>query len=91
MSTIEQINLIKKYYKPFIRFNLNDPIKLCLCSFYPYALNEWDNDEYIFGSEGYYSITKLAIQNKGFDLNKDSAITMAEYKLYHKQKIYNIK
>ncbi len=84
MSMYEQLQLVEKYYKPYSNYNLNHPIKLFLCTFYPFALRKWDDDNYIFGSEksSHFSY-KVAKVNKGFDLNKDCLITMREYKKYH--------
>lgn len=87
MSFEEQTKLIKKYYSFYSKYNLDNPIKLSLCSFYPYALKEWNNDNYIFGSEGYVNPNKIAKQNSPLDLNKDGVITMNEYKKYYSNKL----
>jgi len=84
MNMFEQVQLVERYYKPYSGYNFNNPIKLFLCSFYPRGLKEWDNNEYIFGSERSIQFANIiAKQNKGFDLNKNKLITMEEYKIYH--------
>jgi len=84
MNMFEQVQLVERYYKPYSDYNLNNPIKLFLCTFYPYGLRQWNNNEYIFGSErSIQYANKVANWNKGFDLDKNSLITMEEYKIYH--------
>lgn len=63
MSAVEQLKYVEKYYAPY-KGQLNSPADLYLVTFYPLALQKWDN--FIFGSEksGKYANT-VAKQNPG--------------------------
>lgn len=88
MSFQQQLEVVIKYYKFYSGYNLDHPIKLFLCTFYPYALKVWDNNEYVFGSEKSDKFAKHVTKvNKPLDLNNDGYITMSEYKEYHNKYI----
>jgi len=83
MSRLDQMNIILKYYSVFGN-SYNDPYSLWMTTFYPYAVTQLNNDEYIIGSEKSLNYANhVASSNKGFDLNFDGYITIKEYKKYH--------
>ncbi len=89
MSVLEQIEFCVFYLKRSRRGRtLSNPIQLRLLWFYPAALDQINNDEYVFG-KGQHDIRTTARQNKNFDINKDKKITMKEYKEYHFDKFKN--
>ena len=82
MSVIEQLDIVYMYYS---RFKIdNNPYSLWMTVFYPYALRKLTDDNYIIGSEkSMRYANKIALLNKGFDLDKNGYITIKEYKQYH--------
>lgn len=63
MSPVEQLKYVEKYYEPY-KWKLNSPADLYLVTFYPLALQKWNN--FVFGSEksSKYANT-VARQNPG--------------------------
>lgn len=75
MSNVEQLDFVYKYYLPY-KNKLNSFTDLYLVTFFPIALGKDDN--YVFQTKD-LSAYKIAIQNQGFDLNKDQKITKREF------------
>jgi hypothetical protein len=90
MSFIQQMDLVKEYYKEIIRMlkinRVNSFIDLYLLTFFPRAVNQPLN--YVFETSG-LSASKIASQNPSFDKNKDQKITKNEVS-EHFQKYYNL-
>lgn len=88
MSAEEQLFYVKKYLDAMFK-QYGDPQSyhdLYFAVFYPYAIGQKDN--YILGSQdSTQSVQAIALQNKGFDLNNDSAITKAEVKQWLDKKV----
>lgn len=89
MSFIQQMDLVKDYYKDVYKIlkinSINSFIDLYLVTFFPRAVNKPLN--YVFETSG-LSASKIASQNPIFDKNKDKKITKNEV-LEHFQKYYN--
>ncbi|GEM_PF-3294740 len=83
ISNTEQMRYVYNYYKSAAG-KLKTPLSLFLYTFYPYALREINNDNYVFGSEQSQARAKVVRDNnKGFDLSNKGVITMRDYKNYH--------
>jgi hypothetical protein len=88
MSAEDQLYWVQKYlehrkkqYGPFASYH-----DLYFAIFYPYAISQ--PDSYIIGSEDdSQEVQKIAMQNKGFDLNKNNAITKLEVKQWLDEKV----
>ncbi len=78
MSNLEQLDLVYKYYRPYIS-KLNSYPDLYLATFFPIALGK--SDDWVLKS-GSQSAKLIASQNPGVDLNKDGQITVGEFKQY---------
>lgn len=89
MSFIQQMDLVKEYYKEVYRMlnikTINSFVDLYLVTFFPRAVNQ--PLDYVFSTSG-LSASKIASQNPIFDKNKDQKITKKEV-LDHFQKYYN--
>lgn len=89
MSFIQQMDLVKEYYKEVYRMlnikTINSFVDLYLVTFFPRAVNQ--PLDYVFETSG-LSASKIASQNPIFDKNKDQKITKKEV-LDHFQKYYN--
>ena len=89
MSFIQQMDLVKEYYKQVYRMlnikTINSFVDLYLVTFFPRAVNQ--PLDYVFSTSG-LSASKIASQNPIFDKNKDQKITKKEV-LDHFQKYYN--
>ena len=89
MSFINQMDLVKEYYKEVYRMlkinQINSFVDLYLVTFFPRAVNQ--SDDYVFQTSG-LSASKIASQNPIFDKNKDNKITKLEV-IQHFQKYYN--
>ncbi len=83
MSNVEQMQYVYKYFSNAAG-KLKSPLSLFMYTFYPYALKEINNDNYVFGSEKSPERAKIVRDNnKGFDLSNNGVITMRDYKNYH--------
>lgn len=89
MSFIDQMDLVKEYYKEVFRIlnlkTINSFVDLYLCTFFPRAVNQ--SNDYVFQTSG-LSSSKIASQNPIFDKNKDLKITKNEV-IDHFKKYYN--
>ncbi|GHT78411.1 hypothetical protein FACS189464_1810 [Bacteroidia bacterium] len=74
MSNIQQLDYVFKYLKPYANKMLSY-IDVYFTVFFPMAVGKPDN--WVFQSDT-LSAGKIALQNAGFDLNKDSILTVAE-------------
>lgn len=76
MSNVEQMDWVYKYFKPYAGrlFSVTD---LYMVTFFPVALGKPDN--YVLQTSSLHADT-IARANPVFDLNKDSAITVGEFK-----------
>lgn len=82
MSNIEQLDYVKKYFSPF-RGKISDFGDLYLINFFPIAVGK--PDDFIIKSKN-ISASAIAKANPIFDTNKDSQITVGEFKDYLKNK-----
>lgn len=81
MTNVQQLDYVYKFFKP--RAGQYKSFRdMHLYAFYPVAFSQRNNPSYIFGSEGNFSPSTLAYQNKIFDLNGDKKITMKEFTDY---------
>lgn len=80
MSNVEQLDYVYKYFAPY-KSRIKSAYDLFLITFLPVALGQPDN--YIFAAKN-LPASIIASQNKIFDLDKNGAITMKEYKEYLK-------
>lgn len=88
MSAEQQLDFVKKYLSAmqaqYGRFSSYHDLYFAV--FYPYAISQKDN--YIMGSEkSNASVMAIALQNKGFDLNKDNQISKYEVKQWLDKKV----
>lgn len=79
MSGPEQLYWVQKYLSAmksqYGRFSSYHDLYFAI--FYPYAIGQ--KESYVIGSEkGEARVQAIALQNKGFDLNNDNAVTKAE-------------
>lgn len=88
MTNVQQLDYIEKYYSKWKQAGakFEKPYKLFLTTFYPASLVKgWANNKnYIFGKEKSDNWARtIALQNKGFDLDKDGYISIKDYEKYH--------
>jgi hypothetical protein len=76
MSNVEQMDWVYKYFKPYAG-RLLSVTDLYMVTFFPVALGKPDN--YVLQTSSLHADT-IARQNPVFDLNKDQAITVGEFK-----------
>ena len=76
MSNVDQLDYVYKYYKPY-KGRIKSFIDLYMITFFPVALGKPDN--WVIEAKG-ISAKAVADGNKGYDLNKDSKITIGEFK-----------
>lgn len=79
MTAEEQMDYVQKYLSAmkytYGRFSSYHDLYFAV--FYPYAIGQ--KESYVIGSEkGEARVQAIALQNKGFDLNNDDAVTKAE-------------
>jgi len=81
LNIIDQLDIVYLYLN---KYNIpNNIYSIWLSIFYPYAINQTNNNNYIFGEElNIKRANKIAKYNKGFDYNNDGFIQMNEFKLY---------
>ena len=78
MGALAQLDYVKKYFWPY-RHKIKTATDLYIITFYPYALTQ--PDSYVIGSQkGAAYVRLVALQNKGFDMNKDQQITLGEFR-----------
>ena len=87
MSALEQLALVRNFYRKWHARNKRPktPEEVYLLTFYPAAVGRADN--FVLGSE--VSAARVAVvaqQNRGFDLDGNGQITIAEFKQYLKTK-----
>lgn len=80
MSRVDQMDYVEKYLQPYAG-RLNSYFDLYLVVFFPAAIGNTDNDDYIFESSD-LSAAQIAAGNPTMDINKDGKITMGEFKQY---------
>lgn len=76
MSSVEQLDYVEKYFKPFIS-KLNSYADLYMVTFFPLATGR--PNDFVLEAKNIPS-AKLAKANPIFDLNKDNKITVGEIK-----------
>jgi hypothetical protein len=74
MNNLQQLDYVLKYLKPYAGKMLSY-IDVYFTVFFPSAVGKPDN--WVFQSDTLTS-GKIALQNAGFDLNRDSMLTVAE-------------
>jgi hypothetical protein len=85
MDRIKQLDYVKAYYTPY-RNRLNSYFDVYLATFFPAAIGK--PDDYVFQTSG-LSASLIAQQNPAINRNKDSKITMGEFKEYVKSTVPN--
>ncbi|MBP7274499.1 MAG: transglycosylase SLT domain-containing protein [Saprospiraceae bacterium] len=78
MDGIQQLDYVKKYFQPF-RGRMKSYFDVYIAVFFPAAIGMPDNGVIATKS---ISASKVATSNPAIDLNKDGAITVAEFKEY---------
>jgi hypothetical protein len=78
MNAVDQLDYVYKYFKPYAG-KFKTAYDLFSYCFFQIAVGK--PDDWIFQNES-HSAANIAAHNKIFDLNKDSKITMEEYKRY---------
>jgi hypothetical protein len=76
MSAIDQLNYVYKYFKPWTG-KIKNYFDLYFVTFFPGAMGK--PDDYILQTKK-ISAALIAKQNPGFDINKDSKVTVGEIK-----------
>lgn len=76
MSNVEQLDYVYKYLKAY-QWRMRSFVDVYFAIFFPRAIGK--PDEYILATSS-LSASKIASQNSGYDLNKDSALTVGEVK-----------
>ncbi len=85
MSRVQQMDYVYKYLKPYAG-QLNSYFDVYLVVFFPAAIGNTNNDNYIFETNR-ISRASIARGNPTMDINKDGMITMAEFKQYLKNTV----
>lgn len=75
---LQQLDWVKEYFKPY-RGRMHSYFDVYLVTFFPAAVAKPDN--YVFAT-GKLPASLIARQNPAVNINKDSRITMAEFKQY---------
>lgn len=83
MNAIDQLNYVKQYYLPY-KGRLKSYFDVYLATFFPAAIGK--PDDYVFQTSN-LSASLIAKQNPAININKDSKITMAEFKQYVKNTV----
>ena len=78
MTNVQQLDYVKKFYQPYAG-KIKSYGDLHLVAFFPAALGKPDN--YVFETAN-LAASKVAQQNKAFDLNGDGKITAGEARKY---------
>lgn len=78
LDALQQLDLVKQYFTPY-RGKMKSYFDVYLVTFFPAAVGKPDN--YVFQTSK-YSPALIAAQNPAINRNKDSQITMAEFKQY---------
>ncbi len=86
MTLVQQLDLVKAYYKPFAN-QITSFEELYLCTFFPAALNK--TNDYVLQSAG-LSAQLIAQQNKIFDLNDNNQLTRGEIIQYFNDKYVKV-
>lgn len=89
MKASKQLIYVFKYLKPYSG-KLTSPFAIYLVTFFPAGLNHINQNSWVFEAKK-LSRSKIAKSNKTMDLNKDSKITMGEFKKWFKTRIYKSK
>lgn len=76
MDNVSQLDYVYKYFKPYAG-RLHSVTDLYMVTFFPVALGK--PDDYVLQTSSLHADT-IARANPIFDLNKDSAITVGEFK-----------
>lgn len=83
MTRVQQMDYVYQYLLPF-KGKLNSYYDVYLVIFFPAAIGKDDN--YVFETKS-ISRTAIARSNPAIDINKDSMITLAEFKQYIKNTV----
>lgn len=87
MSSVEQLDLFRKYFLPF-KGRIHSLEDLYTINFFPIALGK--PDDWVCETKK-LSAWLIADQNKPFDLNKDHKITIGEFRKYIRIKFQKYK
>ncbi len=85
MSRVQQMDYVYKYLKPYMG-KLNSYFDMYLVVFFPAAVGKSGDDNYVFEAKN-IARASIAKSNPTMDINKDSKITMAEFKQYLKNTV----
>ncbi len=77
MTRMEQLDYVEKYFERVTsKYEIDSYFDLYLSVFYPRAMGQ--SNSYVIGKKG----SKVVSYNKGVDVNKDSIITVKDFKRY---------
>lgn len=74
MTAVQQLDYVYKYLKDY-ESDMYSMIDVYFAVFFPRAMNK--PDDYVLQTSS-LAASKIAVQNSGFDLNKDSQVTRSE-------------
>lgn len=80
MSRVDQMDYVYKYFKPYTN-KLNSYFDLYLVTFFPAAVGNSNNDNYVFKTDS-ISAAAVASGNPTMDIGKKGFVTMNDFKQY---------
>ena len=88
MTGTQQLKYIEKYFAPH-KGKIQNIYSLYMANFMPAHVDDIDNDSLVIGTGTNLSPNLIAMQNSGFDLNKNGVITIGEFKEFIRRKFQN--